>query len=323
MSVLKKVDEKIKDNYSSAQYMEVWDALIYNALEPILKCSNLADIILSDVLHFYTENHRRKVSSLSKEDTFTTLFLFLVSPQDQKLKRLKAIRLERSILRLIITTFLEKTDCYQELHVVATQFPNKKQPQLLIDSMEKSIGFNKDEDLFLSINTVKFWHEQAAEFKNQLLEKYTRLIVTSSQAFYDSNNSKMHLDDIIQNLFLFSSKALDKYDSGKGTLTPYIQSWMKHAKNVSAIQEDGTAFLLPNMKRSEVENVAVSLNDEEALQVEDESSNIDLDSIATQRRVQLLAKIADPLGLGRVSLGISEILTKSERQIQSKQVLKT
>jgi len=323
MSVLKRVEEKIKDNYSSAQYMEVWDALLYNALDPILKCSNIADIILSDVLHFYTENHRRKVSSLSKEDTFTSLFLFLVAPQDQKLKRLKAIRLERSILRLIISTFLDKTDCYQELHVAATQYPNRLQPTTLIGQIERSIAFNKEEDLFLAINTVKFWYSQANEFKNQLLEKYTRLIVTTSQSFYDTNNSKMSLDDIIQNLFLFSSKALDKYDSGKGTLTPYVKSWMKHAKNVSAVQEDGTAFLLPNMKRAEVENVAVSLYDEEALQVEDESSNIDLDSIAIQRRVQLLAKIADPLGLGRVSLGITEILSKEERRIQSKQVLKT
>lgn len=323
MSVLKRVDEKIKDNYSSAQYMEVWDALLYNALDPILKCSNLADIIISDVLHFYTENHRRKVSSLDKEDTFTTIFLFLVAPQDQKLKRLKAIKLERSILRLIISTFLDKTDCYQELHIAGTQYPNRKQPQLLMDTIEKSLGYTKEEDLFLAINAVKFWNEQACEFKNQLLEKYTRLIVTNSQSFYDTNNSKMSLDDIIQNIFLFSSKALDKYDPGKGTLTPYIQSWMKHAKNVSAIQEDGTAFLLPNMKRSEVENVAVSLDDEEALQVEDESSNIDLDSIAVQRRVQLLAKVADPTGLGRVALGISEILTKEERLLQSKQVLKT
>lgn len=323
MAVLKKVDEKIKDNYSSAQYMEVWDTLLYNALDPILKCSNIADIIISDVLHFYTENHRRKISSLSKDDTFTAIFLFLVAPKEAKLKRLKAIKFERSILRLIISTFLDKTNNYQELHVALAQCPTKRQPKILIPLIEQSIALNKEEDLFLAINTVNFWNEQAADFKNQLLEKYTRLIVTTAQQFYETNNSRMRLDDVIQNLFLFSSKALDKYDSSRGTLTTYVQSWMKHAKNVSAVQEDGTAFLLPNMKRSSVHNVSVSLNDEEALQVEDESNTMDLDSIALQRRVQLLAKVADPLGLGRVHLGISEILTTEERRLQSKQILKT
>lgn len=323
MSVLKRVDEKIKDNYSSAQYMEVWDALLYNALEPILRCTNIADIILADVLHFYTDNHRRKVSSLSKEDTFTALFLFLVAPIDKKLGRLKAAKLERSILRLIITTFLDKTEHYQELHVASAQNPNRLQPIKLMQSIEQSLGYTKEEDLFLVVNTVKFWQEQASTFKNQLLEKYYRLIVTTSQAFYSTNNSKMKLDDIIQNLFLFSSKALDKYDSGRGTLTAYIQNWMKHAKNVSAVQEDGTAFSLPSMKRAGTENIAVSLDAKEVLELEDESNNMDLDAIATQRRVQLLSKLADPLGLGRVSLGISEILTKEERLLQGKQTLKS
>ena len=50
MSILKRVDESIKDNYSSAQYMEVWDTLLYNAIEPILRCTNLVEVILSDVI---------------------------------------------------------------------------------------------------------------------------------------------------------------------------------------------------------------------------------------------------------------------------------
>ncbi len=321
MSVLKRVDESIKDNYSSAQYMEVWDTLLYNAIEPILRCTNLVEVILSDVLHFYTENHRRKISVLSKEDVLTSFFLFLSAPKQKKLSRLKDIRLERSILKFIITTFLEKTQLYQKL-MVSRCTRDKKITADRMAAIEASIGMNKNEDLFCTINTVKFWYEQSCTFKSQLLEKYYRLIVVEAQSFYANNNSNTRLDDILQNFVLFSSKALDKYDSSNGTLTSYIRDWFKHAKSVSLVNESGTAFILPSNKRSSVTNVAVSLDSEEVLQIEDENSVVDLDAIDTQRRVQLLAKIADPVGLGRLSFGISEILNKEEKLLQSKQTLR-
>ena len=321
MASLKGVQETIKDNYSSAQYMQVWDELLYNALSPILSCSNIAEIILSDVLHFYTENHRRKISSLKKEEALTNFFLFLAAPSSMKVKRLMALRLERSVLRLIISSFLEKTKLYQELEIEKARNPNNSRTQDFIKTIEIKIGFNKTEDLYSTISTVKFWDNQAATFKNQLLEKYTRLIVTNAQSFYAENNSSMKLDDIIQNLFVFTSRALDKYDSEKGTLTTYIQNWLLHAKNISAVQEDGTAFLLPSAKRGEIENISVSIDDKEVLQLEDENSRIDLESLSIQKRVQLLAKIADPIGLGRLSFGISEILTAEEKRLQAAQTL--
>lgn len=321
MSTLKKVDESIKDNYSSAQYMEVWDTLLYNAVEPILRCSNIADIILADVLHFYTDNHRRKISILSKEELLTGFFLFLVAPAQHKLARLKDLRLERSIIKFIVENFLYKTDLYIRLMVNHCQ-KQKPRTEKLIKSIENSVGLAKDEDLFCIIQTVKFWDEQAGIFKSQLLEKYYRLIVVEAQAFYASNNSKLELNDLIQNFVLYTSKALDKYDSTQGTLTSYIKDWFKHAKGITTVNESGTAFILPSNKRTEIENVAVSLDNEEVLQIEDESSIIDLDSLDIQKRVQLLAKIADPLGLGRLSLGISEIFTKEEKLIHSKQVIR-
>ena len=217
MSILKRVDESIKDNYSSAQYMEVWDTLLYNAIEPILRCTNLVEVILSDVLHFYTENHRRKISILGKEEVLTCFFLFLAAPEQKKLARLKDIRLERSILKFIITTFLEKTEFYPKL-MVSRCHKDKQRIADMMAGIEASIGMNKNEDLFCTINTVKFWYEQSSTFKSQLLEKYYRLIVVEAQAFYASNNSNTKLDDILQNFVLFSSKALDKYDSSNGTL---------------------------------------------------------------------------------------------------------
>jgi hypothetical protein len=314
MQALKQTKETIQENYSSAQYTQVWDELLFNALSPILTCTNIADIILADVLHFYVENHRRKVSTLNKEDALTNFFLFLACPISSKEKRLKSLKLERNVLNIIIKTFLDKTKNYQEL---TTKLAKKTDPliQEKIKEVEIRIGYTGYHDLYSVISTVRFWFDQANKFRNQILEKYLRLIVVEAQAYYKTNNSNMKLNDIIQNLVMFTLKALDKYDSDKGTLSTYIQQWLHHGKNMSAVQESGIAFLLPTNKRSEEQNISVSIDSEEVLQIEDENSTIDLDSLYIQRRVQLLAKIADPIGLGRVSLGISEVLSKQEKML--------
>lgn len=177
--------------------------------------------------------------------------------------------------------------------------------------VEQRVGYNGRLDLYSAINTVRVWLKHADDFKNMLLEKYLRLIVTHAQTYYKSNNSNLKLDDTIQNLVVYTSKALDKYDVRKGTLATYIQRWLQHAKNVSVVQEDGIAFLLPAAKRIEIANFSVPLDNAEVLEVEYEcGENVELDSL--RRRVQLLAKLVDPTGLGRLSLGISEVLSREE-----------
>lgn len=313
MAILKRTEEQIQDNYASSQYAEVWDTLLYNALEPIVHTSKTADLILGDVLHFYVENHRRKLSSLPKELVMTSLVRFFISPSDNKLERLRKCRLERNILRLIANTFLTETAEYQQLTL--EKIKASKQKRKIIDSkltlIEQRVGYNGRLDLYSAINTVRVWLKHADDFKNMLLEKYLRLIVTHAQTYYKSNNSNLKLDDTIQNLVVYTSKALDKYDVRKGTLATYIQRWLQHAKNVSVVQEDGIAFLLPAAKRSEIANFSVPLDNAEVLEVEYEcGENVELDSL--RRRVQLLAKLVDPTGLGRLSLGISEVLSREE-----------
>lgn len=313
MAILKKTEEQIQDNYASSQYAEVWDTLLYNALEPIVRSTKVADLILGDVLHFYVENHRRKLSSLPKDLVMTSLVRFFISPPKYRLERLRKCRLERNVLRLILTTFLEHTKDYQDLVLRKTRVKKKERARIdqKLAVIEHRVGYTEKLDLFSAINTVKFWLAQADSFKNMLLEKYLRLIVTHAQTYYKANNSNMDLDDIIQNLIVFTSKALDKYDVRKGTLVSYIQTWLQHAKNVTVVQEDGIAFMLPVAKRSELGNMSVSMDAAEVQDIEYEcGQDVEVDSL--RRRVQLLAKIVDPTGLGRLSLGISEVITREE-----------
>lgn len=297
MAELKKVDETIKENYSSSQLMEVWDKLLYNALEPIVMFTNVVQNILADVLHFLMDNHKRKISAIPRDEVLTLIFLFFAEPSHKKLGILKAMRLERNLLKLIIETFLTATQNYSKL-LLNAQNNNSARLRKKISTIENAISLSKDADLFCKINTVNFWFSEAMKFKSMILEKYYRMLVTDAQNLYALNLDKLSLDDVIQNYFVFASKALDKYDSNEGTLTSYIKTWLHHAKKVS----------LQVSEQAQFEQLSDTMIDD-AL----DTTEFNLDSLAEQKKVQQLAKIVDPTGLGRISLGISEYLTEAER----------
>lgn len=297
MAELKKVDETIKENYSSSQLMEVWDKLLYNALEPIVMFTNVVQNILADVLHFLMDNHKRKISAIPRDEVLTLIFLFFAEPPHKKLGILKAMRLERNLLKLIIETFLTATQNYSKL-LLNAQNNNSARLRKKISTIENAISLSKDADLFCKINTVNFWFSEAMKFKSMILEKYYRMLVTDAQNLYALNLDKLSLDDVIQNYFVFASKALDKYDSNEGTLTSYIKTWLHHAKKIS----------LQVSEQAQFEQLSDTMIDD-AL----DATEFNLDSLAEQKKVQQLAKIVDPTGLGRISLGISEYLTEAER----------
>lgn len=309
MAKLKGTAESIKENYSSEQYAQTLDTLFYSAVEPIINTTNIADIVIADLLHFSMENHKRKVSVLNKQELLTGIFIFLASPVEQKLLALKNLRLEKSILRCMINIFLDKTEKYQQLQIVRCT-EDRKELLNITKQIEDSVQLQEGEDLFSAINTVKFWYGKAKHFKEQILEKYYRLIVTEAQSFYAMNPSNNNLDDVIQDFVWTTTKALDKYDSSQGTLTSYIKTWFQHARTTAANNADN---YLPE---SLSENCFISLDSETLKNLPDENE-LDIESLDVQKRVQLLAKIADPIGLGRLSFGISEIFTENEKRIQS------
>lgn len=308
---LKRTEEQISDNYSSSQYLQVWELMIYKALEPIIQCSNIPDIILADTLSFLAEDARRKLSTADRADAITVFFLFLTGPSEKRIEYLKTLRLEKVILRHVINTFLTKTENYQAL---LTEYAktNNKDTWLTLSQIETSIGYNKATDLFSAINTVRFWYKQSNIFKTQILEKYTRLILMTAQMHYKCCNSNLDLDDIVQTFSVFASRALDKFDPDKGSLTSYVQQWLHHAKGVVSTQETGVAFLIPSEKKMSQPYYSMPLDCEEVLSIPDDSVENLLESSSERQRIQKLAKLVDPLGLGRLALGISEYFSSAE-----------
>lgn len=305
MGVLKSVTEKLQDNHSSSQYVSVLDTMLLNAISPILQCCNFADSYVSGVLHHTAANGRRKVSNSGRFNFLARAMLFLSVPSQKKTPVYRSLRLERNITFIIVKDFLDECENYYD-------FKSKEVREKTLE-IEHRIGYFGGADLSSAIRATKYWFTAYCNFRNAVLEKYMRLITLQAQKFYQQNNSNIDLDDLLQNYILFASKAIDKFDHRQGTLTSYILNWLNHARNVTASHENGTAFVLPPNKRRActVNNIGVPLDDSSVKEIEVDSITT-VEDAASIERVRRLARLADPHGYARLSLGIEEYLYPSE-----------
>lgn len=318
---LKSVKEVLPDNYTSRQLLGTLDYLILQAIRPIIVNTTYVDRVLAVLAGWLVSASRRKISAAGTRDQFQSLVMAfcITTDADQRLKIWSALKLERTLSFFIIEQWLQRTADY------ATAVSDGD--HAAVSSIMRSACVVNRSALFQKQQTIAFWQQHALKFKEALLEKYMRKVVNESVAFHKmrekSNPSLVtELDDVAQNFMLTVSKAIDKCDTDRGTLTSYIQLWLKDAMASSYhSHEYGTAFTLPVGKRREVarsetrtlSNIAVSIDAEEVQQIESDQ-DIEADSIraATIERVRRLAKAVDPQGLGRLALGIQELLSPEQ-----------
>lgn len=324
LNVLKSVNERISDNYTSGQLFEVLDVLLYRSINPIIENSNYVDRVLSIVLAWYTQNQRRKISPLPKDRFNTYIITFLASKDNDLRKKIyRKMGLERNITFFIVSRWLSLLRPWQDLHI-----RQARGETLLTEmaSIERSALVVNNHNLFAVIQEVKCWYERSSEFKQCLLEKYMRFIMLEALHHYKAQQThnphlRLELDEVAQNFVLATYKAIDKFDAERGTLTTYIQNWLKNAKVSNHFKHEyGTAYNIPHSRKMKIasksdtttNNLYVELDKEEVLEVADELS-VEADVIRRNEVefIRLLAKEADPEGIGRMFLGIGEYFPKS------------
>jgi hypothetical protein len=314
---LKRVNEQLSHNYTSYQLLSVLDKLIWKAMWPIINSTNYFDRVLASVLAWSAVNPRRKISSLPR-DRLTTYAVAFLASEDPKMKMriLRKMRLERNIPLFVIDRFLALTDG----HPV-----EKPEPELIDALCIKDL-----QNLWFAVRECGYWRQHAIDFKGMILEKYMRLVMMEAQMFYKqqrTNNPHLNfdLDDIAQNFVLAVDKAVNKCDAHQGTLTSYIQNWIKDAKGNPQLRgEYGIAYTIPASQRRSMAkaddpkavNISVSIDSTEMLELaSDTDIEKELERKQTISHIRLLAKRVDPTGIARMFLGIGEVLTVAESSI--------
>lgn len=297
-SLLKGVNEKVKTNMTSFQYLTVLDDHLYSALQPMVQSTRFFEVFLSQIIGWQTLNPKRKTCAVGRHELVSLYtLLLLTSDFKQRMKLIQRMKLHRNILFEALSRWLDLLAEYPKLSaMVGDRQIVSKLHELSEVSMMRS-GFS----LHSTYQLVSYWYKQAKQFKELIMEKYTRLTIMTAQRDYVMLGHPGLLSDFVQIYMMVMSKAIDKCDADRGVLTTHIQNWLKSAKNNAQAQaQDNNPD--KNAQTVSLDDVDIAVSDD------DERNRMD-----TIQRVRVVAKMFDPQGVGRILLGISEVLSEDDR----------
>jgi len=313
IQLLKSKKPSLLRSYTSKHLFSTLDNLLYRSIKPIIENTTFIDYFILHTLTWLASNHKRKISSLPRERVVTLLYLYLTIPRADKFRVFKMLKLERTFSIYLLDQFSVYTQNYCEKSIRGTR---NSRARARAYKIEKSLA--TDSNLYCVIQNSNYWFEQFLKLRGQIVEKYYRLIVKEAW-LHCRNAPNRNLEDTVQNFLLSSYRALDKFDANRGTITSYIQEWLRNAKQGQTyMYEFGLAYTLPKqfkvdiVKRKTVNNARINnfshdLDSEEAKAIETVSS----EEIAVQNqninRIRTLCKQADPYGFARIALEIGEI----------------
>ena len=304
--------------YNTSQLLKVADKLLFRSILPIIRTNSFVDQFLSSILSYGVENPRRKLTSLQRDKWISLCFLFLLANKREKEKIYPILRIERSATYFIVQIFNEYAQEYTELEkaLVASKMDNTKYNDQIKHRMKKirdTLGSTSS--ISATYKQTKFWLTKYCEYRGMILNRYGEYIVGVSK-LYAHDKPGIDAEDVAQNAALFAAKAIDKCDVNKGSLTSYIQTWVKKALlDPKYPHQYGIAYDIPaNFRKKivdahETPNFIINLEDTDDV-CQDDSVNVeeDIDREIEINAVRKLAKIADPEGYARIFLGIEETL---------------
>lgn len=307
---LKDVKERIGTNLTSLEYLETLDMFLWRAIGSIRKAMpGLVDEFMVKAIAQQTFKSSTKFSSIMKEEKGklpVILFNALTERNIESLDGYRNLRLNRGMLFGLVKIFVDRTQPYVDLlnepPLSAVEWKSRARQ---LRAMEKELGVAEGVALNSVIEDVNIWYERAREWKESIIEKYTRKAIGQAKVAYEDYNYAMDLSDVIQIHMVLLSRAINRCDSRLGVLTTFITSWFKSARSemkkiIDSSQEVSYEAMLEEMG--------------DAAEAEGEEDK----TLKTHENVQhiaMLAKQIDPTGVLRIHLGIPEFMPLDKRKI--------
>ncbi len=292
---LKRVKEKIGKNWSTEQYLNALDSAIENMLYPVLRSSSFLDSSVAGIAAWHADTSRsnHKITTYDRGEAIHYMLNFLTRVDlNEKSLALRRVRFDRGISLVLADLWLGRLKGFRK----EMDRGNMETCAAMASTVSGSV-----EEIYSAIPEVQFWREQTLALRSQILQKYYRLVLGEAKHFYEEMCYSVSLDDTVQGLMLEAQRALDRCNPEKGTITSYMTRCVRFARSKLNSEMD-TAYSTPGQARNgDYSNKAESLDEVDA-QVMDESFNV----FSDVEHVRKIARIVDPLGIGRYSLGIEE-----------------
>jgi len=296
---LKATDEALKGNLTSAQYLHTLDYFLWRALSPILEfCPNLFLNFVAKCTAHQLLMPNAKYTSGSRDELPISLFMLLAS-DNGRLDLAKDLYLNRGLTFGLVSFFLSLTAEYRDIVEGRTKLSRKARRHRIAE-IEMELGAT--DSLYGPIQQTSYWIDKASQWKNVIIEKYTRMTLLMAQRTYVDYQHSVDLDDVVQVYLMITSKAIDRCDSRLGVLTTFIQQWMKSARaRVAAMAEASRNDSLDSLH----ELLGDSMH--ELSVAPDKTAEL-------MRTVAYAAMIADPEGLVRNHLNIPQYMSAIHRE---------
>jgi hypothetical protein len=320
----------VDKNLTGEQIQKVMDMLLYSSLEPIMLHSDLFDEQISLMLSIITNNRKRKLSSLPRDELISNLCSVLTSEdRSYKFNLFRSCRIERSFIHCFIKFFLADKSDYLKRYREFVYKPNLELRNAL-DNIAYVSGCTHRVHLYdIMINSSAYLHK-FYEFRSMVLDNYLRHSSTQAKSHMSlSSGTQVDFHDLKQSILKAMVVALDKYDSSKGALTTYINWWILNAQTCGADHEYGVAYTIPQSQKKKLfegssgdVNFSISLDALKAGEDHDLHDTLTSDATLTDNLehlqeidiVRLLVKSVDVYGIARLVLDVGEVFSEEERR---------
>lgn len=306
---MKGITESITGNLTSLQYLQTLDLFLWKAIEPIhAECPSLFNNYLAKIMAQQSLRSSTKFTSLTASERVKLpvhLFNVVTCPEIKKAhEHARSMFINRGLLFGFVSLFLNKLRYYEKLHSPFVQIDSVVRNSRM-HSIEHSMGLRLGGSLYSAIQQVRYWYDKAREFKEMIVQKYTRMALMQAQNTYKDFNHYVPLDDVVQIYLMVTSRAIDRCDARQGVLTTFIQNWFKSARSE-----------VSNMARGQKDQSVESLTDTHGDAVSDLLGFVMPDTSGElEEHIAYVAKQSDKHGYIRAVLGIPEHVTRSQKEL--------
>lgn len=289
-ATLKRTKEAIGSNATTPQYLLTLDNLLLNAVRSLLLTTDAVETMVANLLGWQEQHRRRKVSFLDPSKFRQLAVVWLCTPsKPEKLATFSRLCLDRGTLFDLCSRFLDDTVRYVSVCDGRTEL---SYTEALAYKHQIEAQYRSNSALLPCCRDARLWYVRALAFRDAILQKFTRLCITTAQTEYTTVfGCRVPLDDLVQTYLLAATRAIDKCDPNQGVLTSHIQYWLLTARNamdrVAPREEEPTSDVLD------------AEADQQAISIEDHA--VSADSV---NQLLAVARLLDEEGYGRAFLGL-------------------
>lgn len=296
---IKSIEEDIKVNLTSLQYLQLLDYYLWNSLYFVIKISpKFFDRFLGQVIAYQQVHAMSKVSSESREK-ISCLFFNYLSTHD--LDTVKSLYLNRGLYFGLLSYWLNQSKLYFQARSVF----NTSNVHPDASNVLHTLMIENEQLFYAHYKQAEYWFNKALDFKSKIMQKYVRMTLLQAQKTYVDFNHQMDLDDVTQIYLQIMSKAIDRCDSRFGVLTTFIQSWLKSAR--ATVQR----VIESKQHCDSYEGLIEEFGDSLDLGSEDNAAS----AFETVQELAYCAQQIDKSGVLRIMYNIPQYISVSDRKL--------